>query len=73
MNILFIIINKVIKSTSTCFQEILKATVDFADLFGLYLALNSVPGKGHAKILTAAIGWASAEVNSDSIIQIQLK
>ncbi|XP_026314717.1 transmembrane protein 147 [Hyposmocoma kahamanoa] len=44
------------------FLEILKATVDFADLFGLYFALNSVPGKGHAKILTAAIGWASAEV-----------
>ncbi|XP_011562658.3 transmembrane protein 147 [Plutella xylostella] len=42
--------------------EILKATVDFADLLGLYLALNSVQGKGHAKILTAAIGWASAEV-----------
>ncbi|RVE50760.1 hypothetical protein evm_004670 [Chilo suppressalis] len=41
--------------------EILKATVDFADLVGLYFALNSVPGKGHAKILTAAIGWASAE------------
>ncbi|CAG9579127.1 unnamed protein product [Danaus chrysippus] len=42
--------------------EILKATVDFADLFGLYFALNSIPGKGHAKILTAAVGWASAEV-----------
>ncbi|KPJ05544.1 Transmembrane protein 147 [Papilio xuthus] len=44
------------------FLEILKATVDFADLLGLYFALNSVPGKGHAKILTSAIGWASAEV-----------
>lgn len=44
------------------FMEFLKATVDFADLIGLYFALNSVPGKGHAKILTAAIGWASAEV-----------
>ncbi|CAG4934361.1 unnamed protein product [Parnassius apollo] len=44
------------------FMEILKATVDFADLLGLYFALNSVPGKGHAKILTSAIGWASAEV-----------
>ncbi|KOB75327.1 Conserved membrane protein, partial [Operophtera brumata] len=43
------------------FLEILKATVDLADLLGLYLALNSVPGKGHAKILTSAIGWASAE------------
>ena len=45
------------------FQEILKATVDLADLLGLYFALNSIPGKGHAKILNAAIGWASAEVN----------
>uniref|UniRef100_A0A2A4JQI5 BOS complex subunit TMEM147 n=1 Tax=Heliothis virescens TaxID=7102 RepID=A0A2A4JQI5_HELVI len=44
------------------FLEILKATVDFWDLLGIYFALNSVPGKGHAKILTAAIGWASAEV-----------
>ncbi|XP_041986537.1 transmembrane protein 147 [Aricia agestis] len=44
------------------FLEILKATVDLADLIGLYFALNSIPGKGHAKILTAAIGWASAEV-----------
>ncbi|KAF9795824.1 hypothetical protein SFRURICE_013830 [Spodoptera frugiperda] len=44
------------------FLEILKATVDFADLLGIYFALNSVPGKGHAKILTSAIGWASAEV-----------
>lgn len=45
------------------FQEILKATVDLADLLGLYFAINSVSGKGHAKILTAAIGWASAEVS----------
>ncbi|XP_013149123.1 PREDICTED: transmembrane protein 147 [Papilio polytes] len=44
------------------FLELLKATVDFADLFGMYFALNSVPGKAHAKILTTAIGWASAEV-----------
>ncbi|CAB3235366.1 unnamed protein product [Arctia plantaginis] len=44
------------------FLEVLKATVDFADLLGLYFALNAVPGKGHAKILTSAIGWASAEV-----------
>ncbi|CAH2242134.1 jg22826 [Pararge aegeria aegeria] len=43
------------------FLEILKATVDLADLLGIYIALNSIPGKGHAKILTAAIGWASAE------------
>lgn len=44
------------------FQDILKATVDLADLFGIYFALSSIPGKGHSKILTTAIGWASAEV-----------
>ncbi|KAM3963685.1 BOS complex subunit TMEM147 [Aphomia sociella] len=44
------------------FLEILKSTVDLADLLGLYFALSAIPGKGHAKILTAAIGWASAEV-----------
>ncbi|KAJ0175888.1 hypothetical protein K1T71_009047 [Dendrolimus kikuchii] len=44
------------------FLEILKATVDLADLLGMYFALNSVPGKGHAKILTSAVGWACAEV-----------
>ncbi|XP_050668569.1 transmembrane protein 147 [Leptidea sinapis] len=44
------------------FLEILKATVDSADLLGIYFAINSVPGKGHSKILTSAIGWASAEV-----------
>lgn len=26
------------------------------------LVLNSIPGKGHAKVLTAGIGWAGAEV-----------
>lgn len=24
--------------------------------------LNGIPGKGHAKVLTAGIGWAGAEV-----------
>lgn len=26
------------------------------------MVLNSIPGKGHAKVLTAGIGWAGAEV-----------
>lgn len=44
------------------FQEFLKATVDLADLVGLYVVLNGIPGKGHSKVLTAGIGWATAEV-----------
>ncbi|KAF5300001.1 hypothetical protein FQR65_LT09257 [Abscondita terminalis] len=42
--------------------EFLKSTVDLADLIGLYAVLSSIPGKGHSKILTAGIGWATAEV-----------
>ncbi|XP_046663768.1 transmembrane protein 147 [Homalodisca vitripennis] len=44
------------------FGEFLKATVDLADLGGLYLVLAGIPGKGHAKVLTAGVGWAGAEL-----------
>uniref|UniRef100_A0A224XWS4 BOS complex subunit TMEM147 n=1 Tax=Panstrongylus lignarius TaxID=156445 RepID=A0A224XWS4_9HEMI len=43
------------------FGEWLKATVDLADLAGLYLVLAGIPGKGHAKLITAGLGWAGAE------------
>lgn len=36
--------------------------VDLADLLGLYIILKNIPGKGHSKVLTAGIGWATAEV-----------
>jgi len=42
--------------------EFLKATVDLADLGGLYLVLMGIPGKGHAKVLTAGVGWAGADI-----------
>ncbi|KAJ8986064.1 hypothetical protein NQ317_003358 [Molorchus minor] len=42
--------------------EFLKSTVDLADLVGLYFVLSGIPGKGHSKVLTAGIGWATAEV-----------
>ncbi|KAK5644180.1 hypothetical protein RI129_008025 [Pyrocoelia pectoralis] len=42
--------------------EFLKSTVDLADLVGLYMVLGSIPGKGHSKVLTAGVGWATAEV-----------
>lgn len=28
----------------------------------MYAVLSGIPGKGHAKVLTAGIGWATAEV-----------
>lgn len=36
--------------------------MDLADLVGMYAVLSGIPGKGHAKVLTAGIGWATAEV-----------
>ncbi|XP_063222430.1 BOS complex subunit TMEM147 [Bacillus rossius redtenbacheri] len=44
------------------FGEFMKSTVDLADLVGMYLVLMSIPGKGHAKVLTAGVGWAGAEI-----------
>ncbi|XP_014274584.1 BOS complex subunit TMEM147 [Halyomorpha halys] len=43
------------------FGEWLKGTVELADLVGLYAVLSNIPGKGHAKLLTAGLGWAGAE------------
>lgn len=42
--------------------ELFKYSVDVADLVGIYLVLSSIPGKGHAKVLTAGVGWAGAEI-----------
>lgn len=36
--------------------------MELGDLPGLYIALRGVPGKGSAKVLTAALGWACAEL-----------
>ncbi|KAF4521564.1 hypothetical protein B566_EDAN001284 [Ephemera danica] len=42
--------------------EMLKVSVDLADIAGLYFVLMGIPGKGHAKVLTAGVGWAGAEL-----------
>lgn len=47
---------------SNILGEFMKSTVDIADLIGLYFVLSGIPGKGHSKVLTAGIGWATAEV-----------
>lgn len=33
-----------------------------ADLVGLSIVLSQIPGKGHNKLITAGLGWATAEV-----------
>lgn len=43
-------------------QEFLKCTIDIADLLGLAVVLSRIPGKGHSKLITAGLGWATAEV-----------
>lgn len=44
------------------FSEFLKCTIDIADLLGLLVVLQRIPGKGHSKLITAGLGWATAEV-----------
>jgi len=43
-------------------SEFLKTTVDLADLFGLYLVMSKIAGKGKLKFMIAGMGWASAEL-----------
>lgn len=42
--------------------EFLRCTIDVADLLGLAVVLSRIPGKGHSKLITAGLGWATAEV-----------
>lgn len=44
------------------FQETLRCSADLLDFIGLTFVLSKIPGKGHSKLLTAAVGWASAEI-----------
>merc|ERR1719219_2523157 len=43
-------------------QDFLRATVDLADLVGIYLVMQRVSGKGQVKVLVAGLGWAFAEL-----------
>merc|ERR1719312_2290428 len=40
----------------------LRATVDMADLIGIYLIMSRLSGKGAVKVLVAGLGWAFAEL-----------
>ena len=36
--------------------------MDLVDFIGVSLTLARIPGRGHAKVLTAGIGWATADL-----------
>lgn len=42
--------------------EFFRCSVDLADLLGMTFVLSRIPGKGHSKLITAGLGWATAEV-----------
>ncbi|XP_070551800.1 BOS complex subunit TMEM147-like [Ptychodera flava] len=42
--------------------EFMKATIDIADLVGLYFVMSSIAGKGEIKFMVAGMGWATAEL-----------
>ena len=44
------------------FRYFPQATVDLADLVGIYLVMQRVSGKGQVKVLVAGLGWAFAEL-----------
>jgi len=43
-------------------SEFFKDSMDLVDLIGMYIALSRIPGRGHMKVLTAGIGWGTAEL-----------
>jgi len=49
-------------------SEFMKATVDLADLLGLYWAVHRVSGKGRLKFVVAGLGWAFAELALTRVI-----
>merc|ERR1719500_1305093 len=43
-------------------HDFFRATVDIADLVGIYLVMQRVSGKGSVKVLVAGLGWGFAEL-----------
>merc|ERR1719239_393369 len=50
------------------FNAFLRATVDMADLVGIYLVMSRVSGKGSVKVLIAGLGWAFAELDLTRLV-----
>merc|ERR1719412_1307341 len=43
-------------------NDLLRATVDMADLVGIYFVMARVAGRGSVKVLVAGLGWGFAEL-----------
>merc|ERR1719382_1163996 len=43
-------------------NDFLRATVDMADLVGIYFVMSRVAGRGSVKVLVAGLGWGFAEL-----------
>ena len=52
---------------------LLQATVDMADLVGIYLVMSRVSGKGSVKVLIAGLGWAFAELVLTRLVTLKVK
>lgn len=42
--------------------EFLRASIDIMDLLGIAFILSKIPGKGHSKLISVGLGWATAEL-----------
>ena len=51
---------------------LLQATVDMADLVGIYLIMSRVSGKGSVKVLIAGLGWAFAELVLTRLVTLKV-
>ena len=51
---------------------LLQATVDMADLVGIYLVMSRVSGKGSVKVLIAGLGWAFAELVLTRLVALKV-
>merc|ERR1712004_384637 len=54
------------------FNDFLRATVDMADLVGIYLVMSRVSGKGSVKVLIAGLGWAFAELVLTRLVTLKV-
>ena len=51
----------------------MQATVDMADLVGIYLVMSRVSGKGSVKVLIAGLGWAFAELVLTRLVTLKVQ
>uniref|UniRef100_UPI0035900715 BOS complex subunit TMEM147 n=1 Tax=Myxine glutinosa TaxID=7769 RepID=UPI0035900715 len=50
--------------------ELMKATVEVADLCGLYVVMVRMAGRGELKVMVAGMGWATAELFTSRFVPL---